>query len=45
MNNKNDPFKNRQFYDHFFREHEKAAQIQIIEDVSNKIKDMFEQDH
>ena len=27
MNNKNEPFKNRHFYDHFFKEHEKAEKI------------------
>ena len=36
MNNKNEPFKNRHFYDHFFKEHDKAEKIQIIEDMSNK---------
>lgn len=44
MNKKNDPFKNRQFYDHFFKEQAKAEKIQILEDVSAKIKYMFIQE-
>ena len=44
MNNKNEPFKNRHFYDHFFKEHDKAEKIEIIEDVSDKIKSMLASD-
>jgi hypothetical protein len=41
MNKKNEPFKNRQFYEHFFKEHEKAEKIKILADISSKIKYMF----
>ena len=37
MNKKNQPFKNRYFYDHFYNEQNKAEQIHTLEDVCRKI--------
>ena len=41
MNMKSDPFKNRQFFDYFFKEHRKAEDIQVMDEFLNVLKQII----
>ena len=42
MSKKNKPLSNRHFYEHFYREHEKAERIQVLKSVSKNIEQILE---
>ena len=42
MSKKSKPLSNRHFYEHFYREHEKAERIQVLKNVSKNIELILE---
>lgn len=42
MKNKNNPFSNREFFKHFFEEHDKAEKLKILQEVIDTINQVMD---